>query len=148
MEWHWDKCHVTVCDLLKSAITDAPCLRYFDIHKPVTLSVGASSKGLGAIIFQDQCPVAYASRAINQCEQNYSKIEKKMLAITFGCAGFHDYCMGKKRFMWSQTTILLTLSSRNPFAWHSHNYSACYSEYINTHWMLGTSLAIHSRCTV
>lgn len=57
----------------------------------MTLSVDASSKGLGAVVLQNDCPVAYASEALTLTQQNYAQIEKEMLAIVFGCESFHDY---------------------------------------------------------
>ena len=79
---------------LKTAITSAPVLRYFDPGLPITLSVDASSKGLGAVILQDGQPIALASRSLRSAEKNYTQIEREMLAITFGCERFHDYLYG------------------------------------------------------
>ena len=44
---------------------------------------------------QDGRPVAYASRALTSAEENYSQIEKEMLAISFLCVKFHQYFYGK-----------------------------------------------------
>ena len=78
-------------NVLKTAISSAPVLKFFDSKEPVTLSVDASSKGLGAVILQNDRPVAYASKALTLSQQNYAQIEKEMLAIVFGCERFHDY---------------------------------------------------------
>lgn len=94
--WHWDEKHATAFDKLKAAIISAPVLKYFDPEKPITLSVDASSKGLGAVILQDEKPIAYASRAMTSTEQNYAQIEREMLAITFGCDRFHEYLYGQE----------------------------------------------------
>ena len=40
-------------------------------------------------------PVAFASRALTEAEQNYSQIEKEMLAICFACQKVHQYIYGK-----------------------------------------------------
>ena len=44
---------------------------------------------------QQDRPVAFASRALTEAEQNYSHIEKEMLAICFACQKFHQYIYGK-----------------------------------------------------
>ena len=62
----------------------------------VTLSVDASFKGMGAVILQNDRPVAYVSKALTQSQQNYAQIEKEMLAIVFGCEHFHDYLYGQR----------------------------------------------------
>lgn len=49
--------------------------------KPLTLQVDASEKGLGAVLYQDKGPVAYACKTMNETQQNYAQIEKELLAI-------------------------------------------------------------------
>ena len=62
----------------------------------MTLSVDASSKGLGAVILQEDKPIAYASRALTKTQQNYAQIENETFAIAFGCSKFHEYIFGRK----------------------------------------------------
>ena len=95
VEWFWDKAHNQAFTSLKAAITDAPVLKFFDQKEPVTLSVDASSKGIGAVILYNDRPVAYASKALTKSQQNYHQIEKEMLAIMFGCERFQDYLYGQ-----------------------------------------------------
>ena len=68
----------------------------FDVSADVTVSVAASSEGLGARLLQGMQPVAYASRALNSAERNYAQIEKEMLAIVFGTNKFDLYIYGKQ----------------------------------------------------
>ena len=82
--WHWDKPQQDSFEKLKVIITNAPVLKYYDVTKDVTIQVDASPNGLGAVLLQDEHPVAYASQSLTQSEQNYAQIEKEMLAITFG----------------------------------------------------------------
>ena len=81
---------------LKTVITQTPVLQFFDVNKPVTLSVDPSSKGMGAVIMREG-PVAYASKALTECQQRYSQIEKEMLAIAFGCEKFKEYLCGQEK---------------------------------------------------
>lgn len=75
--WHWDENTNKAFNELKNILTAAPVLQYFDTHKPVTLSVDASQAGLGAVILQDNLPIEYASRSLNDTQKNYAQIEKK-----------------------------------------------------------------------
>ena len=94
MEWHWQPEQAKSFLSLKELITTAPLLKYFNPSKPTKLSVDASSKGLGAVLLQENHPIAYASGALTTCQQNYAQIEKEMLAVAFGCTRFHKYIYG------------------------------------------------------
>ena len=86
----------TTARQLRKGESNAPVLTYYDVTKDVTIQVDASPNSFGAVLLQDEHPVAYASRSLTQTEQNYAQIEKEMLAITFGCERFHEYIYGKK----------------------------------------------------
>jgi len=94
--WHWDEQQQSSFQKLKLMATNSPVLRYFDPKLPLTLSVDASQKGLGAVILQEGKPIAYASRALTTCQQRYAQIEKETLAIVYGCQKFHQYIYGRK----------------------------------------------------
>ena len=59
------------------------------------MNVDASSPGLGAVLLQNDKPIAYASRALTPTQQRYAQIEKETLAIFFGCQKFHHYIYGR-----------------------------------------------------
>ncbi|XP_071051479.1 uncharacterized protein [Onthophagus taurus] len=61
----------------------------------VTLSVDASSKGLGACVMQNNKPVAYASKVLIEAQQRYAQIEKELLAVVFGCEKYKQYIYGQ-----------------------------------------------------
>ena len=71
--WHWEKQQEDSFQQLKRIATSAPVLSYYDLKKPITLSVDASSKGLGAVLYQEEKPVAYASRALTPTQKNMPK---------------------------------------------------------------------------
>ena len=91
VEWQWKAEHQQAFNTMKTMLTEAPVLRYYDVKLPVTLSVDASKSGLGAVLLQELKPVAYALRALTETEQRYAQIEKEMLAIVFGAERFHQY---------------------------------------------------------
>ena len=93
-EWQWRHEHEENFRKLKKLPVNAPVLQYFRPDQPITLSVDASSKGLGAVLLQNGHPIAYASRALSTTQQRYAQIEKEMLAVVFGCTKFHEYIYG------------------------------------------------------
>ena len=93
--WRWDQEQETSFQKLKQMVSSTPVLGYYDPSKPLTLSVDASSKGLGAVLFQDEKPLAYASRALTPAQQHYAQIEKETLAIVYGAQKFHQFIYGR-----------------------------------------------------
>ena len=93
--FHWLDTHDRAFEELKRVLTDSETLRYYNVTKGVTLQVDASQHGLGAALLQDDGPVAFASRAMNDTRKRYAQIEKELLAIVFGCKRFHQYVYGK-----------------------------------------------------
>ena len=92
--WAWFPEHDTALSKIKSVLSSAPVLRFYDASLPTTLQVDARKSGLGACLMQQGQPVAYASRALSHSEINYAPIEKEMLAIVFGCERFNMYTHG------------------------------------------------------
>ena len=48
------------------------------------------------MLYQEEKPVAYASRASTLTQQKYAQIEKKTLAIVFGTTKFHKFLFGNQ----------------------------------------------------
>ena len=83
----WADQHTEALRQAKELVSQAPCLRYFDVKAPVVLQVDASEYGLGAALLQPATcslnssdtlwqPVAYSSSSLSQTEQRYAQIEK------------------------------------------------------------------------
>lgn len=95
VQWHWLPKHDTAMKEIKTLITAVPVLRYYNIDRPVTIQSDSSQTGLGCCLLQEGQPVAFASRALSQTEQNYAQIEKECLSIVFACQRFHYYLYGR-----------------------------------------------------
>ena len=94
VSWAWFPEHDSAPTKIKTVLSSAPVLRFYDTSLPTTLQVDASKDGLGACLMQQGQPVTYASRALSNSEINYAPIEKEMLAIVFGCERFNMYTHG------------------------------------------------------
>ncbi len=79
--WHWDEVHQIAFDHLKATIGKDVVLAYPDYSKVFEIYTDASSKQLGAVITQDNRPIAFLSRKLSNTQQNYSVTEIELLAI-------------------------------------------------------------------
>ncbi len=66
--WNWGPEHDKAMETVKPLISAAPVLAHFDDKKPVVVQCDASQHGLGAVLLQDDRPIAYASRSLTQAE--------------------------------------------------------------------------------
>ena len=65
----WNPTYQKAFNQIKKLVCKDTTLWYFDVQKPVTAQVVASKKGLGAALLQEECPVAFASKALTPTEQ-------------------------------------------------------------------------------
>ncbi|XP_064468421.1 uncharacterized protein K02A2.6-like [Ornithodoros turicata] len=97
--WLWSPRQQQAFESIKDDLTRTPVLAFYSPERPITLSVDASSYGLGAVLLQEETdghrrPVAYASRALSEAEQRYAQVEKEALAIVWACDKFRMYVLG------------------------------------------------------
>ncbi|GFY66042.1 transposon Tf2-11 polyprotein [Trichonephila inaurata madagascariensis] len=78
-------------DAVKAAITKAPVLKLPEFQKPFELFTDASSICLGAVLNQEQRPVIFASRTLNNAERNYTVTERECLAVVWALNKFRTY---------------------------------------------------------
>ena len=71
-------------------------LSYFKTVPDTVLQVDASGRGLVLFLMQAGKPIAFASKSLSECETRYANIERKMLAVVFGCERFHTYVYGTR----------------------------------------------------
>ncbi|XP_068636134.1 uncharacterized protein [Aristolochia californica] len=81
--------------LLKEALTSPPTLRLPDFTKRFVIECDASGIELGAILTQQNQPVAYFSEALKGSALALSTYEKEMLAIVKAIKKWRTYLMGK-----------------------------------------------------
>jgi hypothetical protein len=79
--WRWDPTHQQAFDNVKAAVAKETVLAYPDVLKPFEIYKDASSTLLGAVITQDNKPIAFFSRKLFKMQQKYSVAEIELLAI-------------------------------------------------------------------
>jgi hypothetical protein len=68
--WHWDEVHQRAFDHVKATIAKYVVLAYPDDSKVFKIYTDAFSKQLGAVISQDNRPIAFFSRKPPICSAN------------------------------------------------------------------------------
>lgn len=81
---------------MKSQLTKAPILSYFNPEKELVVQVDSSKNGLGAVLLQDGKPIEFASRSLKPTERKWAQIEKEASAVLYGLERFDQYTYGRK----------------------------------------------------
>lgn len=92
--FRWGPSQRAAFDFLKQALISAPVLAIFDPDKPIAVHTDASDYAVGAVLMQEERPVAYESRKLNSAEKNYAVHEKEQLAIVFALGKWRVYLHG------------------------------------------------------
>lgn len=111
--WCWEDIHTKEFNDLKHVVCNAPILSYYDVRKPIVLTVDASKDAVGACLLQEGKPVAYASKSLTDTQKNWSQIEKELFAIWFGCSRFHQYVYGQVVTVESDHKPLITIFKKS-----------------------------------
>ena len=97
--WRWGEGQAKAFQASKEMLTSESCLTHFNSSLELILACDASPYGIGAVLSHrmsdgSERPIGYASRTLNNAEQNYSQLEKEGLSCIFGIRKFHHYLFG------------------------------------------------------
>lgn len=92
----FDKDCVSSFETLRKLLASPEILQFPNFDEDFILRTDASGYAIGAVLsnYDDQ-PIAYASRALNKAEKNYSTIEKELLAIVWSVQHYRPYLFGR-----------------------------------------------------
>ena len=79
--WQWDLIHQEAFDNVKKSIAKEVVLAYPDFTKPFDIYTNAATKQLGAVITQENRPIAFFSRKLSGAQSKYTVTELELLAI-------------------------------------------------------------------
>jgi hypothetical protein len=99
--WHWDEVHQRAFNHMKATITKDVALTYPDYSIAFEIYTDASSKQLGAVITQDNRPIAFFSWKLLDTQRKYSVTKIELLAIVKTLKEF-------KGMLWGQNIKVFT----------------------------------------
>ena len=99
-DWLWTEDHTQAFENLKQKITEIPCLAHYNSDYRNIITTDASTKGLGATLWQEQPdgklkPIGFASRFLLDTEKKYAINELELLAVVWGLEHFQLFIYGK-----------------------------------------------------
>ncbi|VEN56960.1 unnamed protein product [Callosobruchus maculatus] len=96
--WKWTNEHTRVFNDVIQILSEEPVLAIFNPDLPLELHTDASSRGYGAIIFQNhdgvKKVVSYFSKATTDAESRYHSYELETLAVVNALKHFRHYFVG------------------------------------------------------
>lgn len=103
--------YIDAFNILKEKLVHAPILVYPDFSLPFEITTDASNVAIGGVLSQNDKPIAYVSRTLNEHEINYSTIEKECLGIVWCLKQFRPYVYGRKIKLFTDHKPLIWLNN-------------------------------------
>jgi hypothetical protein len=104
--WHWDSIHQIAFDNAKATIVKEVVLAYPDFLKPFEIYTNASTKQLGAVITQENRPIAFFSQKLSSAQSKYIVTKLELLAIVETLKEFNGMLWGQQINVYTDHKIL------------------------------------------
>ena len=94
-KWQWGPDEQHAFELMKKIIGRQTLLAYPDFSKPFVIHTDASQTQLGSVISQDNKPIAFYSRKLNDAQTRYTTTERELLSIVETLKEFRNILLGQ-----------------------------------------------------
>ena len=102
---------------LKKKLVEAPIMVSPDWNLPFELMCDASDFAVGTVLRQRRDnhfhPIYYASKTLNDAQENYTTTEKEMLAVVFAFDKFRSYLVLSKVIVYTDHSALKYLLNKS-----------------------------------
>ena len=111
--FHWTTEVEKSFNLLKQKITERPVLVLSDFKKTVQVKCDASGYAIGAVLSQEDRPVAYFSEKLDEVKLKYSTYDKEFYAIIQALKKWRHYLIPKEFVLYSDNHALQFVSQQD-----------------------------------
>jgi hypothetical protein len=108
--FHWTAEAEKSFNLLKRKITERPVLVFPDFQKTFQVKCDVSRYAIGAVLSQEDRPVAYFSEKLDDTKLKYSTYDKKFYAIIQALKKWRHYLIPKEFVLYSDNHALQFVS--------------------------------------
>ena len=91
----WEAEQQKAFEEIKQVISKETLLAFPDFNKPFHVYTDASEYQLGAVVMQDDKPIAFYSRKMNSAQRNYTTGEQELLGIIEALKEFRNILLGQ-----------------------------------------------------
>ena len=86
---------------MKKIVSREISMAYPDFSKPLEIYTDASARQLGAVITQNNCPIAFYSKKLNTAQQNYTVTDLELLSVVMTLKEFRNILLGQEINMYT-----------------------------------------------
>lgn len=108
----WNEETKTAFQLLKHKLVEAPVLQLPDFTKTFIVDTDACDTGVGAVLQQDEHPVAYMSKPLGPRNRGLSTYEKKCLAVLMAIEQWRPYLQHREFIIHTDQRSLVHLDDQ------------------------------------
>ena len=95
-KWYWNSTHQEAFEEIKRTVSEEVILAYPAYGELFVIYTDASTKQLGAVITQNDIPLAFFSRKLTDAQTKYSVTEQELLSIVETLKEFKGMLWGQK----------------------------------------------------
>ncbi|GJR05644.1 putative CCCH-type zinc finger family protein, partial [Tanacetum coccineum] len=109
----WTKEAQASFERIKAKMTEAPVLALPNFEKVFELDCDASGVGIGAVLSQDNRPIAFFSEKLSKSRQKYTTYEKEFYAIVRALEHWRHYLISKEFILHSDHEALTYINGQH-----------------------------------
>ena len=112
-QFQWSDEAQQAFETLKQAMSSTPVLILPNFKEPFVIETDASDVGIGAVLMQNNQPVAYMSKALAQHHKQLSIYEKEFLALIMAVEKWRQYLQHQEFLIRTDHKSLTYLAEQN-----------------------------------